>query len=239
MKRLKKILLIIMLLTLSGCSADYNLIVTSNHKIKETVKLFMTSDELPEGKKNIKEHFDNQIKSYSDVDEFRGYGVTYKIAEDVSYIQLDKMHSSFADYQESAMYSNAFDDVFIHEDGEFVTFETVGRYLYSNLYAEPEMADPDFIMGDINVKIRLHNTVVENNADNFDEKNNTLEWKITSNDTEKSISFKVSQEKRYDIMIIDFFMLNKKIMIPIVSALVIGLSVGFYFYVRIRKNNSI
>ena len=239
MKKVKKAFLIIIVFIVSGCSADYNLLVTSNHKIKENLKLFMKNDQLPENVVNIKEYFKNQITSYSDVEEYQKYNFDYKIGKEVSYVQMDKWHTSFEEYQNSTIYGELFDDILIIENSEYITFETAGRYLYSNLFAEPEMADPDFIIDGINVKIRLHNKIIESNADNFDEKNNTLEWSITSKDETKSIYFKMSHEKRYDIILIDFILLNKKVLIPISLALVIIIGSGLYFYVVYKKNNSI
>lgn len=239
MKKLKKVVLIIIVFIVSGCSADYNLLVTSNQKIKENLKLFMENDQLPENVVSIKEYFNNQIDSYSDLDEYLGYNFDYKIGKKVSHVQVEKWHPTFESYQNSNIYNEVFENISIIENSEYITFETVGRYLYSNMFAEPEMVDPDYVMGDINVKIRLHNKIIESNADNFDEKNNTLEWSITSQDETKSIYFKMSHEKRYDIILIDFILLNKKVLIPISLALVIIIGSGLYFYVGYKKNNSI
>ena len=237
MRKIKLGLLMFMVIILSGCTVDYNLIITSNQKLKENVKLFVNNDQLPATTKGKKEYFQNQIDSYKNIGGYKNYEFDYKIGEELSYIQLEAWHPSFDNYQNSIIYNNLFEKVFVLETDEYITFETVGKYFYNDLYATSESPDPDFYMGDINVKIRLHNKILDSNADKVDEKNNTLEWTITEQDKVKSIYFKTGHEKRYDIMLIDMFLLNKE-PITITSLIILVVtSVGYYFYRKFQKNN--
>ncbi len=239
MKKIKLALLLFLLFIVTGCSVDYNLIVTSNHKIRENVKLFVRNDQISKKTTNLKKYFKDQIASYENIGSYKKYKFDYKIGDEVSYVKLDAWHSSFGEYKKSIIYNNLFEDVFIFEEDDKITFKTVGKYFYSDVYADLESPDPDYYMGDINVKIRLHNKIIDSNADNYDEDTNTLEWTITDKDQTRSIFFEIGPEKRYDIILKDLILLNKKtIIVTSIIVLSVG-SLGFYFYSRYKRNNAI
>ncbi len=239
MKRMKIIVVIMMLFFISGCSVDYDLIITSNHRIKEDIKFYMKNEQYIDEETSIKEIFKGQIDSYKRMPAYRDYQYNYKIGQDVSYIHLSTWYPTFSSFQNSVIYKNLFENILVLENDEFISFKTVGKYYYEYLYGEDASPDPNFYMGDIKVKIRLHNKVLESNADVVDGAKNTLEWNISRENNEKSIYFKLDHRKRYDIILIDMFLFNKSTFIIIGVTLLLIAIIGIYFYARYRNNDSI
>ena len=91
----------------------------------------------------------------------------------------------------------------------------------------------------INIKIQFHNKVIQSNADIVDKKNNLYTWVITRSDHTKKISFQLSSQKRYDIILTEF--LNQyKWLLLLIGGLLISLIIG-YFIIKeqIKRKNRI
>lgn len=237
MKRRKFLILGLLIFIITGCSVDYDLVITSNHKVKEEIKLYVKNDQLIDDSNSVRGYLKKQIASYKNTNDYNYYDFSYKVGKDISYVQLKTWYPSMERYQDVSSYKTLFENINYLKQEKYTIVETYGKYFYSSIYGESP--DPEFVMGDINVKIRVHNKVIENNADKFDEKTNTLEWKITSNDLNKSIYFKLGKTKRYDIIVIDMFMLNKDVLMPLLGICVLIIIISYYWYRKISKNNEI
>ena len=121
-----------------------------------------------------------------------------------------------------------------NENG-IVTFKTIGKYYYENAFSD-NYDDPLFFINSITIKMKFYNNIIDSNADMVDKKNNVLIWNINSNNTEKTIYFKIGKDKRYDIIILDYVYRNQTNIIIGMSIIVIVL-LTLIIQKKIKKNN--
>jgi hypothetical protein len=223
--------------TITGCTIDYNLTINSDKQVEETTKIINSNEMILLHNESVNLFLTEQINTHKQIDIFRRYVFGKHLGKDSSYISIKRTYGTLKDYITSPTFNHLFENATITETEEYVSFQTTGEYYYNNVYGE--QSEPDFYVGDINIQIRFHNKIIDSNADEIDEKSNTLKWKITDKNLEKSIYFKVSNEKRYDIIVIDYIMKNQSTIIISLSILVVIMIISLYVYVNFRKNNTI
>lgn len=229
MKNKLKLVLIIPLLFLTGCSINYDLRIDSNLKFKEKATILENNSILELYSQNLKLVPEQKFSQYEDTN--------YKLIEKI--FESDKtggiVTANFKDYndfEKSILFTNLFSDLNINEYGNIVTMQTSG---YNSSFFISEI-DPTLNVEDITVNIRFHNKVVENNADRYDEKTNTYTWILDADPTSGNVMFSIDKnQKRYDIIFKDFITDNS---FTIISTIVIGLS-GLLIYLYFRNKNRV
>lgn len=229
---MKKMLILLFLMFITGCNIDYNATIYHNKRIREECKFTEENDFILKYNEDISLSLNSKIDSYKQY--FDSYKFMKKINKDNSYVLMKKTNQNLDEFKTTTILNQLYEHIIIEENNNQFSFKFLN--LVDDVSNNP---DPNFHMDDIRIKIRLHNKVIESNADNVDEKKNTLEWIITQTDKEKNMFFKLDHKKRYDIILIDMFLFNKDTIIPICITLIIILSVLFYFYLRYKKNTSI
>ena len=229
---MKKMLILLFLMFVTGCNIDYNATIYHNKKIREECKFTEENAFILKYNEDISLFLNSKMDPYKQY--FDSYKFMKKINKDNSYVLMKKTNQNLDEFKTTTILNQLYEFIIIEENNNQFSFKFLN--LVDDVSNNP---DSNFYMDDIRIKIRLHNKVIESNADNIDEKKNTLEWVITQTDKEKNILFKLDHKKRYDIILIDMFLLNKDTIIPICVTLIIILSVLFYFYLRYKKNSSI
>lgn len=237
MRKIKLLFLIILSFLVSGCSIEYNLLVNDKREVEETVNVGRMNAAIMEVNTDISSYLNEQISSYKQVDMFKRYEFNKHVGKTRSFVSLKRNYPSLNDYSYSPIFRNIFEGVSIVANEKYVVFNTVGKYYYKNVYGDEEEIEPDSFVDDISIKIKFFNKVIDSNADNVNNKSNILEWKLLPQDTSKSIYFKISNEKRYDIIIIDFLEKNKLPIIGISVLLISILCICIYIYRMMKKSN--
>lgn len=203
MKNKLKLLLIIPLLFVTGCSINYNLRVDSNLNFKENATISEKNDVLNIYNKNLKLVPDQKFSQYESFDGFESYDLKKKLFEkDSTGGIVEAWFNGIDKYKKSLLLTSVFSDINVTNYGNISSIQFIG-YNPSVFVSEE---DEEFQMDDITVNIRFHNEVVENNAQSYDEKTNTYTWVLNENKESGNIMFSIDQsKKRYDIIIKDFF----------------------------------
>ena len=173
------------------------------------------------------------IISYSVSD----YKLKKSIGDRESGINFSIDNIDINDYVEKSEYYSLFSNSYVYLENKTLEFETIGGN-YKYLFEEsPDPLAPE--LDKLNINIKFYNEVVENNADSYDEKNNTYTWTITKEKQPEFIYFKTSKKIRYDIMIKD--LIAKYFMYAIIFIGIVILSLISFTIVkkRINLNNEI
>lgn len=240
MKKLKLFVLLILCLFFTGCTVDYNIVIDNNKNVKESIWFNFKEEDLREiENKNVKEFLNSSIDSYKDMRELNGYKFFSNDFLGKVYIRLEKEYSGIENYQYSPFLRYTFLDVVVVENNNGISFTAngtnVGERLFNDeldVHGSPTISEYSFV-------VKLYNNVIDHNADNYNEKDNVLEWRFTSDVTDKDVYFKIGNDVRYDVMIMDMIARNLSTIIVIGSIVGILLIASLYFVIIYRRNNAI
>ena len=231
-----KLLLVIPLLFLTGCSVKYNLRIDSNLNFIEETTLLEKNEILEVYNKNLKLVPKQKFSQYESTDEFKPYELTKEIFENNETGGIIKANFDNEEkFKNSILFTSLFSDLNVNKYGNIISFQTIE---YNTSFFVPE--DPTFVMEDIIVNIRFHNDVVENNALKYDEKTNTYTWILNTEPSSGNISFSIDKnKKRYDIIFQDFINDNLFTIISASVIIIIVISIYLYFVNKNKRINKI
>lgn len=188
--KIKKILLILfILITLSGCTVESNVIMDEYGKVKEEVKVLIPSKDISNKKDRIDSYVKTAINSYEAA--LNAVNYKYDIINDVN-------------NKSGALIYNEFDNVC-----SFIQNTVFSQYLYKRIDCNeseyfyeiksssehiPYCADCNAwpALDDVKLKITLPISADENNADEVEK--NTYTWKYNeSTSSDKGIYLKISK----------------------------------------------
>ncbi|MDD4643923.1 MAG: hypothetical protein PHW90_02760 [Bacilli bacterium] len=239
MKKMKLLILLFIPIMITGCSVDYDVLINTKKEVVETIKFIRKNDDILTFNDSINIYLSSLIDSYKREPSLTNYRFNKKQGNIYSYILLNRRHESLEGYKQTPLFQYLFEDANIIKNDEYTIFKTVGEYYYNNLYGESEGIDPNFHIEGVNIKFKFYNNIIESNADDFDKKTNTLTWNLTANDLEKYIYFKIGNQKKYDIIVMDFVIKNQGKIIGILIATVLLSIVSIYLYFKVRKGSTI
>lgn len=196
--RLKVLCLMIILIFLTGCTADYNIIITSNNKVIEDVKISEDKNVLITHFKDLQEAKESFKVSYESFLKKNKYISKYKITDTSLDGLFYRKSNSFDSILSLDFFQTMFGTAEVDNTKEYTSFKTTKFNPYGT-FVDEEGLNP--LIDKININIQFHNKLLENNADSFNEDTNIYTWTITPEEFEKSIEFKIGKEKRYDIII--------------------------------------
>ena len=214
---MKKIFLILVLLLLSGCSVDYNLLYIDD-KITENIILIVDNES------QIHELKKNDIYAIADVISLIKYNANYqskKATYDYTY--------SLESFNRANYINQCFEAFgFVKQNEKEYIFSTSKGFKCMNYSYIP--------VDEYKVKITTNHEVIESNADIV--KRNEYIWQIdTSNAENKSIYIHFGDIKKRTIL--DLLYENMVSIIIIGSILLVVASTIGYIVVKSKKNNEI
>ncbi len=239
MKLIRLLVILCVLILFTGCNTDYNLLVNHKGEVVETVSFIRPNEEILQGYESVKLYLYEQVNVYKDIPKLKDYRFIEKENSVYSSITIIREYDSLYEFKLSPLFELLFEDAVIISNFEFTSVNTIGDYYYDNLYGADDNPDPTFYIGDIDIKIKFYNNIIDSNADEFNEKENTLLWSINSNDKEKNIYFKIGNQIKYDIIVKDLLTRNQTTITIILSLLTIILILSIYIYIYINKKNAI
>ena len=223
MKKIRLLFVLVALIFLTGCSANYEVEIYNN-TVNEHIDLVdSTSMDGTENKKNIENLFYKYLDS-SDLLYTRNFEIVsdelrnkYSLSEDSSY--------TIEEYQEELGYvRNCCRSVEISDDKEFINFRTLGYFKWFEKYDE---------LDELTIKVKSNHKVKEHNADKVS--GHTYIWYINKmNYKDKIPSLKLYSNKYVFNYNNEFI---KKIL-PIIIIVGIIVIVGgvSYFYLKGKSN---
>lgn len=195
MTRKKLLLLIIMLLSLTGCTFEYNVEISTN-SIKEDNIVYIDNS----NKNNIKEKVEELVNNYTGptnslgmyeqaiVEKNNNFGMSYK-----------KEYSDIEDYNNSLSFSLCYDNYKLIKEKDKIIISTSERFNCFNKYKE---------LDDVTINIKSKLDVLSSNADTVDD--NTYTWYINkgnANNKNINIVFKPNTENNKQGKTISAFVL--------------------------------
>lgn len=188
MKKLKLVITIILMIFVSGCTVNYNIVINEDLSVKETATLeesvlyfeenytYYNSDEIVDSLWNM------YIKDY----EKANY--TYTQTSNHTGVNAIANYQSLEDYKNrTTIYYQLFKNVDYSIDEDIVTIKATGYYPYNN-------QDPNrFAIDKATITLTIPFEVTETNADK--KNNNVYIWNVDKYDSEKEIIIKFNKSK--------------------------------------------
>lgn len=235
---MKKLLMFVLLLLLTGCSVEYDLTITDKEKVIEEFKIYVDNEEILSSYSSIEEYLDyysNLYKANLGYDEFN---IISKKSNPQSYFIVNNEYLSLDSYIGSLSFKSMFTSATIERVGNYITFTTSGNsYLESikngMVISEEEQYE------EFKISIKFYNEVTDSNADLVDEKNNVYTWIVNEDSDNNYIYFKIGPSVRYDVVIMDYIQDNI-VAIAIIGGLIIVMGgVILFIIAKSKKNNEV
>lgn len=233
MKKVKMFIVSIIVLLLTGCTADYNIIMTSNKKIVENVKISKIITEIKnEGfdPEELKQTQENSYKSYL---KLNNYKYNFNVKKEKLEGYFTKKSNSIKSIEKLSYFQEIYNNIEVQTENNCYSVKTSGIYNGLKLFSDVDGISEDPLLTELKINIQFHNKVIEANTDYYNKKTNTYTWVFNENTVNKNIEFKLSNKKRYDI-IFKYIINNYKY---IILAIFIG-SVGIFIIIFKFSNNN-
>lgn len=236
---LKKRILILTVLCflLTGCTVDYNIIVTSDKKVIEDVTVSKLISKINEEGYKVEEVKEAQETSYQSF--FRKYDLDYEflITDTALEGKFSRKSSDFNTINNFPYFQQLYNSIVIEKDKNKYSFKTEGTYNGKNMFEITDFTEVP-MLSELRLNIQFHNVVINSNADEYNKETNTYTWIFNSETENKTIEFDLSNDKRYDI-ITKYIFDNYKYKIIIFISTIILLTIFIIFYLRkVKKNNT-
>lgn len=198
---MKKILIILTLCLLTGCSVDYGLIINNNNTLDETIYFTETNEVLSKygepistAVNNIKEFYlsgENDIEpqiivaNKANFKNNNGQSATYKLKKNIDNIQ---------DFSKSLFFNYYFETSKITNDS--ATYTIYGnKFNYDNVKKLTTSYKYTFDVDNIVIKIQSYYDVIDSNATKIDKKTNTHYWVVNENNA-SNFELKLTYSKK-------------------------------------------
>jgi len=234
MKKYRLFILLILLVFISGCNANYNVTIKSNGKVEE--QLIMSFDSSEVESHNPAALIDETINTYKKNNMYVNYKIKKDVTNGKSTITATRKYKSIDDYiNNSELLPTIFEKTMYVDDYDIKGLQTTGEFYYDAIFDTSVAEEPLF--DNIDIKIHSQLDLLENNASRVDKDNNDLYWNINNQNKTFSMNFKFNNSKRYDIIIKDYLKENW-ISLVVVAAIVIVVIIVINFIKKQDKLNN-
>lgn len=228
---MKKIILLMFLFLLSGCTVNYELTVSEDLSVTENFSILNDAsyyDMLGDVNSVYKQVVDLGMKETN--------YVTYEYVNqnDLYGGKVNYHYNSLIDFKERAKsYKKLYDDIEVNKNGSIITINSIGNLKLAPAISSTNENIDQLLIKDFYFSIKLPFKVVSSNADRVDNQNNTYYWDIDNNVTgEKSFQIQFDTSKRF----VSFKTIISQIDYTFVFIIVIIL-IGLLVYSNIKKKN--
>lgn len=234
---MKKFILLASIFLLTGCSVKYDLTITDKEEIKENMVIPIKNQVMLEKYKSVDEYLDFYVGLYTSNRIYKDYSITAKEGMKVSNFTVKRNYKDLDEYITGITFRTMFEKATIERIGTYIKFTTT-KNLYKTAIDEDELLDPDYGYEDLKVRVKFYKEVVDSNATEVDKKKNIYTWDLLESEDDY-IMFKMSDAKRYDVIIMDYINQN---LVPLIifGVIAIGLIVVLIgIYIKGENNNKI
>lgn len=242
---MKKILIIsILSLLLTGCSAECNIKINKNLSITESNKIYGIASNIGKNYATVETGIMARINSYYYYDEFSKYN--YKVFDEDEYAgaTFTRNYDTIEEWLDSHFVKTIFYKGTIEHNDDLITISF--KLNNENGYLSPNISDPNFYLSPILINITIPFKIVDGNYDLIND--NTLIWNYNGINISDELKFTFNKNLLKDGTKIDIsnnkiIKTNKNNIINIIYILVgifgiIFLGI-FLIYKTYRKKNKI
>ena len=190
------IFLFISILFFTGCTVDYNIYIKSDHTLDENIQISDSISNLEQTGYTIDDIVSSKIQSYSEDINENNYSLKQEKNNDTVTVSLISKNKTMDKFIKMPYFEKMFNGADINDDDNSFSFKTNGLYNQSGLFYDLSGVVDEGFVDKININIKFEDKVLDNNADIYDEKNNTYTWIINSETEEKSIYFMLKQSNK-------------------------------------------
>ena len=229
---MKKIILIVLLLLLTGCKVEYKINLNNNFDIEENINILSTTEE----DKNKIEEFSLNIPIDQKVDDYGAFENKVSTIEYYNYLKNKDMiifknkynNNKYDKYIDSTLANLAYEYVSINKvDEKNLILSTSKEFLLFNNYNNLE---------EVKITITTNYKVLSNNADIIN--NHDYTWVITKDNAYgKGIFLKVDTSKE-DLTFLEKLMRGDYLNIFTLSLLIAIIALIIYLLVK-RRNKKV
>ncbi len=221
---MKKFLLILICLIMTGCNVKYNVNIDEGLKVSENI-IVEGDDELYDTyyKTSRNKVLKNFLDMYNNDLEQNGY--KYELVKgEYPYIKINKNYNNVLEYLDnSKMFNGYFDKINYNENGNIIKIETEG--FNPNISDDPER----FYVHNVDIAIKCSYKVLNHNASRVDEKTNTYHYILENGTEDFKILLEFDSSRKFNPYL-------KTIITIIISLLIIVLVwIIIYFLNRKKK----
>lgn len=224
--RKKLVGLLFFSLLLTGCTVDYKMIVKSDNTIEEKIVISEAIEILEKDYDSLEQAKKSYMVSFRNFIEKNNYKIKYKNDKSNLIATLDKASSSFTSVKSTPFFEQIFGNAKVEVTNHYTSFKTEWYSDDSIVYDGPSAST--MLADTLKINIQFHKKVLEQNADSYDKNTNTYTWEINKDTMNKTIYFKIGNQKRYDIIFM--YMINKYKYFAI-----IGVAIGFAVLIIINS----
>lgn len=235
---MKKLILVLVIIFLTGCNVKYDLTITDKGEVKENFNVYIDNEEMLKEYSSVNEYLDYYSSFYKENQYNEGYLIKTKKSKPQSYFIVKNNYSSLEEYITSSTFLTMFNNATIDRTGKYVSFTTsINNYLEN--IKNDNLVSMDEANYTFEIRVKFYNEVVSSNADYIDKKNNIYVWNVDKNTTKNYIYFKTGPKVKYNIAIKDYFK-NNLISIMIISlSIILLIGTGTFIYFKSKKNNEV
>lgn len=235
---MKKLLLMISLLFLTGCSVNYDLVITDKEEVKETFYVYVDNEIIKNNSMSIDEYLDYYASLYSQNKSYKDFKITTKEGKNKSYFKVTRNYDSLDDYINSYSFKSMFDTANIERSSKYTSFTTSSN-AYLKALKNDELISEDNQYDSFKISIKFYNEVINHNADKVDKNNNIYTWYVSEDSENDYIYFKTGPKVKYLVVLKDKISENILSISAIGISIILVVSIVGYIYTKSKKNNEI
>lgn len=235
---MKKILIFVILLCLTGCSVQYDLTITDKEQVREKFYVYVKNEEMLKSHSSVEEYLDYYSNLYIKNYGYDKYKIKTKKSKPSSYFIVQNNYKNLDEYITSNTFKSMFDNASIERIGKYTSFRT-SKNAYLESIKNDQLVSEESKYESFKISIKFYNEVVSSNADEIDKKNNIYTWIVSEDNDTDYINFKIGPKVKYNVIIMDYIQDNIISIIVVGLATIILASVILYIYVKSKKNNEV
>lgn len=220
---MKKVVILVCLFLLTGCTVNYKITIDEELKVNEEAVLSGTSEFYETYNKTTKNNVLKSILSnYEEILKENNY--YYELITDANpYVKVSKNYNDINNYLNSSiLFNDYFDKINYTREGNIIKIETEG-------FNPNDPDNPDrFYVRNLDISITSSYKVVNHNANKIDEKTNTFYYELKEDTKDFKIMLEIDTSSKF-IKNLD------KIIIVIVMAILIIVAWIFVFIINKKK----
>lgn len=190
---MKKWLLALILVLLTGCSVNYNVMINDDFSVNEKAIIQLDDDFYEQYYRTTRKNVLTELlDGYSSILNENNY--TYNISDDKNpFITLEKKHASVEDFiNNSILFNDYFDKINYNKNDNKLIINTEG-------FNPNDRDNPDrFNISELSIIIKPSFKITKHNAKEFNEEENSLTYVLNNEDDNFNILLELDINKRFN-----------------------------------------
>ena len=235
---MKKILILLILLCMTGCSVQYDLTITDKEEVKEKFVISIPNEKMLSEYSSVEEYLDYYSNLYLQNDGYDDFKIDTKNSKPKSYFTVKNNYKNLDEYVQSISFKSMFDNAMIERIGNYTSF-TTSKNAYLASLKNNDLISEEGKYDSFKISIKFYNEVTASNAEEIDEKNNIYTWIVSEDSATDYIYFKIGPKVKYGVVLMDYIQNNLASIIIITSTIVLLAVTITFIYIKSKKNNEV